>query len=84
MKLVKTCPGLWAEKVNGSDLSRVVIRELGVRVATSKHHISQGMPTRLDGGQVLELAMRVRDGAQKVEVWTQIYPANTDCNKMRL
>ena len=52
----------------------MIIGELGVGVATSKHHVSQGVPARLDRGQVLELAVRVGDGAQQVEVWALVHP----------
>ena len=70
---MQTCPGLRAEEVDGSDLSGVIVGELGVGVAAGEHHVSQGVPARLDRGQVLELAVRVGDGAQQVEVRTLVY-----------
>ena len=52
----------------------MIIGELWVGVTTGKHHVSQGVPARLDGGQVLELAVRVGDGAQQLEVGALVDP----------
>ena len=64
MQLVQARASLRAEEVYRPDLPWVIVWELGVRVTPGEHHIGQGVPACLDGGQVLELAVGVRNGAQ--------------------
>ena len=57
VETVQEFPGLRAEEVDGPQFSGVIVGELGVGIAASKHDVSQRVPAGLDGSEVLELTV---------------------------
>ena len=68
VEAVQEPPRLGTEEVDGSELSLLVVGELGVGIAAGEHDVGQGMPAGLDRSEVLELSVGVGDGSHQGEV----------------
>ena len=77
MSMLGLSPCLGTEEVHGPPLSLLVAGELGVGVAAGEHDVGQRVPAGLDGGEVLELPVRVGDGPHQREVRGLVDPQLT-------